>query len=82
MKVYTLINQEVEANVSVDDFIQAIKQIDMNESRFTAQRALSECVQIIQEMPDDIIANIGPETKQRIAELLEAEAKRYRELNW
>lgn len=72
------IEQEVEVEITAEDAVVAILELDQPERLPMALRGISYCVRFLKHIPDVLIASMKDNQREIILAALEEQAERYR----
>lgn len=78
MRVRTTVEAEVEADVRLDDVMDAIADLGIPESARQTCRILNTSICVISSVPDAMVSALTDLQRALIANALEFEAARYR----
>ena len=77
MRVRVMVEQEVDAEVSLDDVMAEIAALPEPQRNAETLRLLNLCVSAVKRVPDQQIGEMTPGQRKIVADALRAEVARY-----
>jgi hypothetical protein len=77
MKKIVWIEQQIEVEISAEDMVESICELDAPDRLILALRGISHCIVFLREVPEDVISLVNKKDRMHIVAEIEKIHKLY-----